>query len=83
MRIWHGRHSAPLLMIWVIALGLAALLYKIADIQPALSELFSPLYIIILGVAAALTWKWFRARAAGRSQDRRHGDRRRLDRRDQ
>jgi hypothetical protein len=83
MRIWRGRHSAPLVIIWAVALGLAAFLYKIEDIQPALSELLRPLYVIEFGVAALLTWKWFRARAAGKQHDRRLGDRRRLDRRDE
>lgn len=81
MRIWHGRHAAPLFIIWGFALALSALLYKIDDIQPALSELFRPVYYIIAAIALLLTWKWFRERAGGRKHDRRHGDRRQEDRR--
>jgi hypothetical protein len=68
-------------IIWVVALALVAFLYKIDDVQPALSDLLRPLYFIILAVALLITWKWFRARAGLRS-DRRHADRRRSDRRD-
>ncbi len=39
------------------------MLYKIEDIQPALSELIRPVYVIVLALALLLTWKWFRARA--------------------
>ena len=82
MRIWHGRDAAPLLLIWAIALSLIAILYKIQDVQPGLTELFEPVYVVIFLVAAGLTWRWFRARAGGRKTDRRHHDRRSSDRRD-
>lgn len=82
MRIWHGRHSAPLIAIWVFALVVAGVLYKIEDIQPALSELIRPLYIILAVLVLLLTWKWFRSREPGVRHDRRHGDRRHMDRRD-
>jgi hypothetical protein len=82
VRIWHGRHAAPLIAIWIFVLVIAAMLYKIEDIQPALSELIRPVYVIVLALALLLTWKWFRARAVGTQQDRRHADRRRTDRRE-
>jgi hypothetical protein len=66
----------------VIALALSVFLYKIEDIQPAFSELLRPVYLVILGVALLVTWKWFRSRAGGSQHDRRHGDRRNTDRRD-
>ncbi len=83
MRIWHGRHAAPLVIIWAVALALAAGLYKIDDIQPALSDLFRPVYFIIAAIALLLTWKWFRERAGGKRHDRRRRDRRHADRRDE
>ncbi len=83
MRIWHGRHAAPLVIIWAIALGLAALMYRVENAQPALSELLRPVYVVVLGVALLTTWKWFRERARGKKHDRRHADRRRSDRRDE
>lgn len=82
MRIWHGRHAAPLIAIWLFAFIVAAILYKIEDIQPALSDLIRPLYVILIALALLVTWKWFRARAIGEQHDRRHGDRRHTDRRD-
>jgi hypothetical protein len=82
MRIWRGRHSAPLIIIWAVALGLAALMYRIENSQPAFSELFRPVYAVIFGVALIVTWKWFRARTGEARTDRRQRDRRRSDRRD-
>lgn len=69
-------------MIWVIAIVLAAALFEIERVQPALSDLLRPVYVVIVGVALLVTWKWFRAREGGPQHDRRHGDRRRSDRRD-
>ena len=82
MRIWHGRHAAPLVAIWLLALIVAAVLYRIEDIQPALSDLIRPVYVILLALALLITWKWFRARAGGKQNDRRQGDRRHADRRE-
>jgi hypothetical protein len=82
VRIWHGRHAAPLIAIWVIALGLIAAMYKLQDVQPGLTELLRPVYVVVLSIALLFTWKWFRARARGKGNDRRHADRRRSDRRD-
>jgi type VI protein secretion system component VasK len=83
LRIWRGRHAEPFVIIWVIAIVLAAALYEIQNIQPAFSELLRPVYLLILLVALLVTWKWFRTRASGRQHDRRHGDRRHSDRRDE
>ena len=82
MRIWHGRHAAPLVIIWAIAIVIAALIYKLADMQPALSELLRPVYLVVFGIALLITWKWFRGRAGGKKHERRHTDRRHSDRRD-
>lgn len=82
MRIWHGRHAAPLIAIWVIALGIIATMYKVQDVEPGLTELLRPVYFVVLAIALLITWKWFRARARGKTNERRHGDRRRSDRRD-
>lgn len=82
MKIWHGRHAAPLVIIWAVALGLAAVMYKIQDVQPGFTELLRPVYLIVFAAALFITWKWFRARTGGKKHDRRHTDRRRSDRRD-
>ncbi|MEO7041375.1 MAG: hypothetical protein ABI035_03855 [Gemmatimonadaceae bacterium] len=81
MRIWHGRHAEPLVIVWVIALALIGGLYKIENIQPALSTLFRPVYFVVLAVVSLVTWRWFRSRAAGKQHERRHRDRRQSDRR--
>ena len=69
------------MLIWAIALSLVAILYKVQDVQPGLTELFEPVFVVIPGIAAVLTWRWFRGRARGRSGDRRRSDRRSADRR--
>ncbi|MDQ6737928.1 MAG: hypothetical protein M3Z30_09545 [Gemmatimonadota bacterium] len=82
MKLWHGRDSAPLLLIWAIALSLIAILYKIQNVQPGLTELFEPVLAVIFLFALVLTWRWFRGRSSGKRHDRRHRDRRSADRRD-
>jgi cobalamin synthase len=82
VRIWRGRHAAPLIAIWLLALIVVAILYRIEDIQPALSDLIRPVYVIVLALALLVTWKWFRARTGGAEHDRRRGDRRHTDRRE-
>jgi type VI protein secretion system component VasK len=81
LKIWHGRHAAPLVIIWAVALGLVAVMYKIQDVQPGFTELLRPVYLIVFAVALFITWKWFRARTRGKKHDRRHTDRRHTDRR--
>lgn len=82
MRIWHGRHAGPLVITWLIALGLATILYKVQDVQPGLTELLRPVYVVVIAAALVITWKWFRARTGGKKHDRRRSDRRHSDRRD-
>jgi ABC-type nickel/cobalt efflux system permease component RcnA len=82
VRIWHGRHAAPLVVLWTAVVVIAALLYKAQDVQPALIDLLRPLYIIVGIAALLLTWKWFRERKGGKAHDRRHADRRHSERRD-
>jgi len=65
----------------VVALVLIGGVYRIENIQPALSTLFRPVYVVVLGVALLVTWRWFRSRAGGKQHERRHGDRRQSDRR--
>lgn len=79
MKLWLGRHVGPLLTAWAVLLAIAGGLYKAQSDQPALSEMFVPLYVILAVSSIAATWKWFRARAKG--NDRRRGDRRSADRR--
>ncbi|MEO8946393.1 MAG: hypothetical protein ABI338_07835 [Gemmatimonadaceae bacterium] len=82
MKVWRGRNATPLLIIWVLAVALAATVHQVDEIQPAFADLFRPAYYIIAGVALLVTWKWFNERAGGKVHDRRHGDRRHTDRRD-
>ncbi len=82
MKIWHGRDAAPLFLVWAIALSLIAILYKVQDVQPGLTELLEPVFVVIFLVAALITWRWFRARVRGKRHDRRHEDRRHTNRRD-
>ncbi len=82
MKIWHGRHAGPLIMVWVVALILWAILRYAEDVQPAMGDLFFPIYAIIIAAALFGTFKWFRARARDGASDRRRQDRRRSDRRD-
>lgn len=80
MKLWHGRHVGPLLTAWAVLLAIAAGLYEMQSSQPALSEIFRPLFVILVLSGIFATLKWFRARARG--NDRRHQDRRNSDRRD-
>lgn len=66
---------------WVVALVLIGGLYKIEDMQPALSTLFKPVDFVVAAVALLVTWRWFRTRAGGKQHERRHSDRRQSDRR--
>ena len=56
------------------------MIYWLEISAPALHELVQPFYWIIGALAVFLTWRWLRARSR---KDRRGGDRRRADRRDQ
>ncbi len=69
------------MIIWVVAVVLIGGLYKIGNIQPALTALFKPVYFVVLAAVLLVTWRWFRTRAGGKQHERRHGDRRRSDRR--
>lgn len=70
------------MIIWVVALVLMAGIYKIESVQPALSEILRPVYVVIIAVTLLVTWRWFRTRSGGERHERRHGDRRHSDRRD-
>ena len=59
---------------------LVLLIKWLETLAPVLHELVLPFYWIILAVAFYLTWRWLRARS---KKDRRGGDRRHVDRRDQ
>lgn len=74
----YGRRPRQLIVVWVVTLALISLLFWFETSAPAFHELVLPFYWIILGVAVAFTWRWFRSRSR---KDRRGGDRRRTDRR--
>jgi membrane protein implicated in regulation of membrane protease activity len=76
----YGRKPGQLIVVWGVSLVTIALIYWLEVSAPALHDLLLPFYWIILGVAFYLTWRWLRARSR---KDRRGGDRRRADRRDQ
>jgi hypothetical protein len=56
------------------------MIYWLEISAPALHDLLLPFYWIILALAIFLTWRWLRARSR---KDRRGGDRRHADRRDE
>ena len=75
----YGRRSRQLLVVWGVAILLAALVFWLEFSAPALHDLVVPVYWIIGAVAVFLTWRWLRSRS---KKDRRNGDRRRANRRD-
>jgi membrane protein implicated in regulation of membrane protease activity len=75
----YGRRPRQLLVVWGGSVLLVGLIYWLEINAPALHELLSPFYWIVLASAFYLTWRWLRARSR---KDRRTGDRRHADRRD-
>jgi len=78
MTVLHGRHVAPLIVIWCVGLGISALLFWLQHVMPALVDIMTPLYFVIGGILLVVTGKWFR----DRHHERRRADRRHVDRRD-
>jgi hypothetical protein len=76
----YGRRPRQLIVVWGVTLASIAVIYWLEYSAPALHELLAPFYWIILALAFFLTWRWLRARSR---KDRRGGDRRRADRRDE
>jgi len=76
----YGRRPRQLLVVWGISVFAAVMIYWLEISAPALHDLVQPFYWIILALAIFLTWRWLRARSR---KDRRGGDRRRIDRRDE
>ncbi len=74
----YGRTPQKLIGLWIIALSILGALYLLKRLMPALSEMLVPVYWIVALCAALLTWRWLRTRE---KTDRRGGDRRRLERR--
>ena len=80
MLAWQGRRLGPLLTMWAAACAFLAALAWLQHEQPALDEIFVPIYIVAVLVAIWSTIKWFRTRPDRWSaHDRRHGNRRRAD----
>ena len=75
----YGRRSRQLLVVWGVAILLAALVFWLEFSAPAVHDLVVPIYWIIGMAAVFLTWRWLRSRS---KKDRRNGDRRRASRRD-
>ena len=78
--MFYGRGLRQLFVVWGIALVLVVGLYLIERWIPALHDMIVPVYWVVLGVAAFMTLRWLRARSP---QDRRGGDRRHADRREE
>lgn len=76
----YGRRPRQLLVVWGVSLLFLGLLYWLEITAPVLHEILIPFYWITVATAFYLTWRWLRARSR---KDRRGGDRRRADRRDQ
>ena len=74
----YGRRPRQLVVVWVTALLLVALIMWFETAAPVFHELLKPFYWIIMGIALFLTWRWFRSRS---KKNRRGKDRRRVDRR--
>jgi len=75
----YGRRPRQLLVVWGVAIVLAALVFWLEFSAPALHDLVVPFYWIIGAAAVFMTWRWLRSRS---KKDRRNGDRRRTNRRD-
>jgi len=76
----YGRRPRQLLVVWAVSALFIGLVYWLEISAPALHEILIPFYWITIAAALYLSWRWLRARSR---KDRRGGDRRRADRRDQ
>lgn len=74
----YGRSVRQLIVIWVVAVAVLALLYLFEASAPAFHELLIPFYWITVGIAGFLTFRWLRSRSP---VDRRRNDRRKSARR--
>jgi hypothetical protein len=72
------RSVRPLVISWIITLLLEGLLLWVRSVQPVMSEILKPGYVLAALPAALGTWHWFhrRSRHERRSGDRRHDSRR-------
>jgi hypothetical protein len=75
----YGRSMRQLVVVWILSFLSLVGLYLLERRVPALHEILLPLYWLVFGMAAFLTWRWLRFRSRG---DRRGGDRRSAARRD-
>ena len=74
--IFKGRRLGPLVGPWISSAILAAVLYRLETVMPALHDVFGPVYWLLLAIVLLTTWRWLRVR----SHDRREADRRQSDR---
>jgi hypothetical protein len=73
------RNPRPLIFGWTITLVLEALIYWIVTNQPVSREVLTPGYVLAAVPAAIATWHWLHRRRS--HHDRREGDRRHEERR--
>ena len=76
----YGRRPRQLVLVWVTALALIALIMWFETEAPVFHEILKPFYWIILAAALYFTYRWLRSRS---NKDRRGRDRRRVDRREE
>ena len=76
----HSR-TVTLLTVWGASLVVLAMLVWFARRAPAFADVVAPFEIALVGVAIYLSARWMRTREKG--ADRRKGDRRRAERRDE
>ena len=72
LRFFKGRRLAPLVGPWISSAIFAALAYYVGRTIPALREVTSLMYAILVVIVVISTGRWLRAR----SGDRRAGERR-------
>ena len=75
------KRTVTLLTVWFVALAILAMLRWFGTRAPAFADILAPFEIGLLGVAIYLSTRWMQRRVKG--HDRRQGDRRQNERRDE
>ena len=74
------KRTATLLTVWFVAIAIFGMLRWFARRAPAFADILAPFEIALIGVAIYLSARWMQRRVKG--HDRRRGDRRQNERRD-
>lgn len=75
------RRTITLITVWLVALVILGMLRWFGTTAPAFADVLAPFEIGLVGVAIYLSARWMRQRVKG--HDRRRGDRRNAERRDE